>query len=86
MRLDLISRVLFILYCVEAGALFLVVPWTATWDRMVLQIPVEGLKMALLDPITRSLVSGFGVLHLVWAVNDLDGLLAKRASRDRSSS
>jgi hypothetical protein len=74
MRLDLLSRILFIIYCVEAGVVFFLVPWGAAWDRTVVQVPFESLRTVLLQPLFRSLVTAFGVVHLVWAVNDLDWL------------
>ncbi len=83
MRLDLLSRILFIIYCVEAGAVFFLVPWGAAWDRTIVQIPFEGLRDLLLHPFFRSLVTAFGVVHLVWAVNDLDQLLQHWRSRAR---
>ena len=86
MRLDLISRILFIIYCVEAGAVFFLVPWGAGWDRTVVQFAPAGLRLALLHPLFRSLVSGFGVLHLTWAVNDLDELLSRWKSRRKQPS
>ena len=75
MRLDLISRILFIIYCVEAGAVFFLVPWGAGWDRAIFQIFPEAVRSVLLHPLFRSLVTAFGVLHFVWAINDLDLLL-----------
>lgn len=86
MRLDLISRILFIIYCVEAGAVFFLVPWGAGWDRMMVRIPFEDLRLIALHPLFRSAITGFGVLHLVWAVNDLDLLLSRWRSRERSAS
>ena len=85
MRLDLISRILFIVYCVEAGAVFFFVPWGAAWDRTVVQIPYEGLRSVMLHPFFRSLVTGFGIVHLVWAINDLDSLLTRRKSRRKAT-
>jgi len=86
MRLDLLSRILFIIYCVEAGAVFFLVPWGAGWDRTIVQIPFESVRDLLLHPWFRSLVTAFGVLHLVWAVNDLDLLLRRWRSRARQTS
>lgn len=75
MRLDLLSRILFIIYCVEAGAVFFLVPWGPAWDRLVVQVGSESIRSVLLHPTFRSLITAFGGLHLVWAVNDLDLLL-----------
>jgi len=86
MRLGLLSRILFIIYCVEAGAVFFLVPWGAGWDRTIVQIPFESVRDLLLHPWFRSLVTAFGVLHLVWAVNDLDLLLRRWRSRARQTS
>ncbi len=86
MRLDLLSRILFIIYCVEAGAVFFLVPWGPSWDRTIVQIPFVTWRAVLLHPGFRSLVSAFGVLHLVWAVNDLDLLLTHWRSRARRAS
>ena len=84
MRFDLISRILFIIYCVEAGAVFFLLPWCSAWDRTVVQIPMVSLRTLFLHPLARSAVTGFGILHLVWAVNDLDLLLASRRKRAQS--
>ena len=75
MRLDRLSRILFILYCVEAGTILLLAPWGAVWDRLVLQVPSADLRGMLLHPLLRSLVSAFGLVHLVWGAHDLDLLL-----------
>ena len=81
MRLDLLTRILFIVYCVEAGAVFFLVPWGPAWDRLVVQIGSESLRAIVLHPTFRSLITAFGVLHLVWAVNDLDLLLMQWKAR-----
>lgn len=86
MRLGPLSRILFIIYCVEAGAVFFLVPWGAGWDRTIVQIPFESVRDLLLHPWFRSLVTAFGVLHLVWAVNDLDLLLRRWRARARQTS
>ena len=85
MRLDLISRILFIIYCVEAGAVFFLVPWGAAWDRTIFQISPDGWRSVFLHPLFRSLITAFGVLHLVWAINDLDLLLMRWRTRDKST-
>ena len=82
MRLDSLGRILFILYCIEAGAILLLLPWGGGWERLILHVPGQALQSYLLMPVVRGLVSGFGVLHLVWAAHDLDLMAqSKRARR-----
>ncbi len=79
-------KIVFILYCIEAGALFFFVPWTTGWEHGVMRIPFQGLREMCLHPILRAAVSGFGLVHLVWGAHDLDLLLAgwKRHARKAS--
>jgi hypothetical protein len=37
-----------------------------------------------LKPVVRGLLSGFGVVHLVWAAHDLDLMALARRSRQSS--
>jgi len=78
MRLAPIQRFLFILYCVEAGTFLLLAPWSSLWDRQVVQIPWAELRGLALHPLMRSALSGFGLVHLVWAAHDLDSWLVRR--------
>ncbi len=75
MRGRVIFRVLFILYCVEAGVFLAFVPWSTLWERHLLSIPLLGLRAFGLHPVLRGALSGFGLIHLVWAVHDLELLL-----------
>lgn len=86
MRLDLFSRILFIIYCLEAGAVLLLVPWGHGWERMMFRIPFETLRDITLQPFFRSLVSAFGLVHLIWATHDLDLLLQHWRSREHPPS
>lgn len=70
-------RILFILYCIEAGTLMLMAPWSAVWDRIAVQIPLVAVRSLALHPFLRGAVSGFGAVHLIWAAHDLDLLLAR---------
>ena len=81
MRLDRFSRILFILYCVEAGTIFLLAPWGAVWDRFVFQFSSTAVQTLLLHPMLRSSLSAFGLVHLVWGAHDLDLLLLNWRSR-----
>jgi hypothetical protein len=78
-------RLLFILYCVEAGVFLLLTPWSPRWEQSLIQLPATGLVLWLLHPAVRGAISGFGLVHLVWGAHDLDLWLAARrrpGSRD----
>jgi hypothetical protein len=81
MRSSLLYRILFILYCVEAGTFLVLAPWSAVWDRTLIQIPIDLLRMAGLHPLFRAAVTGFGLIHLVWGAHDLDELIFRRKVR-----
>lgn len=81
MRLRWLPRLLFILYCVEAGVFLVMAPWSGAWDRLILNFPVSGLYELLLQPTMRGAVTGFGLIHLVWGAHDLESWLAKRRYR-----
>lgn len=78
MRSDQVFRLLFILYCVEAGVFLLLAPWGPMWQRTLAHLPLGALRGALLHPAFRGGVSGFGLVHLVWGANDLHAFLAER--------
>jgi hypothetical protein len=78
-------RILFVLYCIEAGVLLLLAPWSPSWDRVVTRIPSFALQGLLFHPVFRGAVSGFGLVHLVWGVHDLDRWLVRRRLRERST-
>ena len=75
-------RVFFALYCVEAGLFFLIVPWTRMWTLNPLLHSSATLSMFAGNPFIRGFVSGFGVVHLLIAANDLIRITrARRAAR-----
>lgn len=78
MRFDRVLRILFVLYCVEAGALLLFVPWSSTWDRLILSIPSSSFHDLGLGTVARALTSAFGMVHLVWGAQDLADLVLRR--------
>lgn len=78
MRVDLFFRVLFILYCLEAGLFLVLAPWNAGWDRLAYRIPIEVVRELLLWPVFRGAVTGFGLLHLLWGLHDLRWLLGRQ--------
>jgi len=81
MRRRYLFDILFVLYCVEAGVFLAFVPWSTLWERHLLEIPVLGLRAFGLHPILRSALSGFGLVHLVWAAHDLELLLERWRQR-----
>lgn len=77
MRADPLFRILFVVYCVEAGLLLLVSPWTPTWERLLIVAPWAAVRELALAPALRGLVSGFGAVHLLWGLHDVDLLLRR---------
>jgi hypothetical protein len=74
--------IFFALYCVEAGLFFLIVPWTRMWTLNPLLHSSATLSMFAGNPFIRGFVSGFGVVHLLIAANDLIRITrARRAAR-----
>lgn len=80
MRLESLSRVLFVVYCLEAGIFLTLAPWTAGWQQLAAMLPLAGFRHLLTQPWLRGLVSGFGLVHLVWAAHDIDLVLRRSAS------
>lgn len=85
MRFQSLLRFLFIEYCVIVGLLLLVAPWSIAWDRAFLQLPNLALRDLLHNPFLRGAVSGFGLVHLVWVLHDLDLFLSRPKHDDQSS-
>jgi len=81
MRSSSLFRILFILYCIEAGTFLVLAPWSPVWDRLMIQLPSEILRTFGLYPVARAAVTGFGLIHLVWGAHDLDDLLFRRRVR-----
>lgn len=77
-RLEALLRFLFVQYCVAAGMLLTVVPWSHVWDRLVLEMAGLPIFPLVEHPLARGVVSGFGLIHLVWGVHDLYLLLVHR--------
>jgi len=77
-RTDPLLRVLFVVYCIEAGLFLLLSPWTTSWGRLGALLPWSALRDLVLAPWFRGLVTGFGLVHLLWALHDVDLLLRRR--------
>ena len=85
MRFDSLFRVLFVVYCLEAGLFLTLAPWTGGWQQLALLLPLAPLRALLTQPWLRGLVSGFGIVHLVWAAHDID-LVLRRSFADAPDS
>lgn len=73
MDMDRVVRYVFVLYCATVGVVLLVIPWSPGWDRMLSHLP-GGFEVLRL-PLLRGALSGFGLVHLVWCLHDLQLLL-----------
>lgn len=78
---DTLFRIVFILYCVEAGVFLAMAPWKEVWERVLLEIPSLPVRQILMHPVSRSAVTGFGLIHLVWGAHDLEDWLLRRKTR-----
>lgn len=83
MRSTNLSRIFFILYCLEAGTLLLFIPWSLTWERTLFELPYPELRSFLLHPWLRGALSGFGAVHLVWGAHDLQDFVLRWRPRSR---
>jgi hypothetical protein len=81
MKSSSLFRILFILYCIEAGTLLVLAPWSPVWDRTLIQIPIDLVRTIGFHPLFRAAVTGFGLIHLVWGAHDLDELIFRRRVR-----
>jgi hypothetical protein len=81
-------RVLFVIYCVEAGLFLVIAPWRDFWNLLVSRSALSQahLGAVLMLPWVRGAVTGFGLIHLIWGIHDLERiLLGKRASNGKAS-
>jgi hypothetical protein len=76
-----LAELLFVLYCVEAGVLLTLLPWTGSWNGALLRLPDPNALALASHPVLRGVVSGFGLVHLVWGAHDLEVLLSRRRRR-----
>jgi hypothetical protein len=77
-------RVLFILYCFEAGVFFVIVPWTRFWAQNPLLHSFEPIRQLTENFFVRGLVSGFGLVHFIVGIGEIGVLLALRQARPGS--
>lgn len=76
-----LTQVLFIVYCLEVGFFLVFAPWSASWDRVMLHLPLTQALPLVLHPTFRGGVCGFGLVHVVWGTHDLQQLILRRRAR-----
>lgn len=78
MGLEWFVRLVFILYCGTVGIILVVLPWTPEWSYLIASLPLGEIPW-LQEPVPRGvlngIISGFGLVHLVWVAHDVDHLL-----------
>lgn len=74
-------RVLFILYCFEAGIFFVIVPWTRFWALNPLLNSFDLVRLVAENFFFRGLVTGFGFVHFIVGIGEIGVLLAARHSQ-----
>jgi hypothetical protein len=79
--MESVFRVLFVFYCLEAGAFLLLAPWSPAWDRNFVQLPFGAAREVLLHSWFRGAVTGFGIVHLLWAIHDCEQWWTSRRAR-----
>ena len=73
----------FVLYCATVGAVLVLIPWSPAWDRMLSLLPA-GFEILRLSWF-RGGLTGFGLVHLVWCLHDLQLFLRDGDSPDGGS-
>jgi hypothetical protein len=74
MDFERLLRVVFVLYCTTVGVVLVLIPWTTGWELMLSHLHFPGVGVLKL-PAARGAVTGFGLVHLVWGLHDLQELL-----------
>ncbi|MEM6701062.1 MAG: hypothetical protein AAF690_00060 [Acidobacteriota bacterium] len=74
-------RVLFIVYCLEAGLFLVLAPWRPVWTSLIGTLPFVELRVFLAEPLARGALTGFGLVHIVWGMHDTNEILVQRARR-----
>ncbi len=80
-------RVLFVIYCVEAGLFLVIAPWREFWSLLVSRSALSQVYLGafFMLPWVRGAVTGFGLIHLVWGIHDLECMLLRRRTDNREA-
>ncbi|MEO8218117.1 MAG: hypothetical protein ABI718_13645 [Acidobacteriota bacterium] len=69
------SRLVYVLYCIEAGFFFVMVPWTRFWINHPFLNSTPSLAALAINPYFRGFVSGFGMVHLLVGIRELVSII-----------
>jgi hypothetical protein len=67
-------RSVFVVYFGVVGSVLVLTPWSPGWHHLLQALPYPGFQL-LETPIARASLSGFGLVHLVWAAHDFHQLI-----------
>lgn len=76
-----IFRVLYTVWCLEAGAFLTMVPWSRVWSQIVVGRAPSSLEALLDSPWFRGFVSGVGLIHVGAAAVEVEAWRRSVASR-----
>ena len=71
-------RLVYVLYCIEAGFFFVMVPWTRFWVNHPFLNSTPSLTVFAANPYFRGFVSGYGMVHLIVGIRELVGIIESR--------
>jgi hypothetical protein len=80
----MVIRILFILYCFEAGIFFVIVPWTKFWAQNPLLQSFDLARLLAGNFYFRGLVMGFGLVHFIVGIREIGAMLVERSTRGAS--
>ena len=79
MKLKSVVQLLFVFYCLQVGSTLVIFPWNPVWDRLAVEASGFLPGHLRLHPLPRAIVSGVGLIHLVWGAHDLELWLLERS-------
>ncbi len=74
-------RLLYTVWCLEAGAFLAMSPWSRFWAHRVVASAPSTLQPLLHSAWTRGFVTGVGLLHVVAAVAEIEAWRRSVAAR-----